>query len=1806
MESSDASDSMIPAVSEDSVDIYDGLDVGVCTTEEKSPVNSELKESLDLYEDIVAEEHLSRTSSYTDLKSRFQAAQNQIKGLRRRLEQMETQNTGLSKENICLKKNISALLRTARQEVMRKDAEIQKLTQWTERGYHNRQFRTKSLQNLNSSTILPISRPTLLPPPSPPPPFSSSQSREDHLSGHLCQSSRKERSSSTSSRSAKSSPHVKRDTKDTDKQSSLDKQRFRGREEKCSGQKLSEPTDKRPRDCSRPNKDSRSSEKESSHREDNATGRKYDSPKNQRSSYVKGQWQPARAKSSSQESLHRRRSSSINKRGGILDQRPDKSKMVTSDCDNVSPEYKKIKSNHKPERHSYLKDQKNSSSHQHVEASGNFHKETKKYRQKDYQRKDDRGHKGETKRRHNTSRNMSEASKKHDKWKPKDLNKGNVDLSASNRQERVHEVVKGLSDQTKMDEKNSVNENNPNRKLCFMETLNLTLSPNKKPLQPMDGSSNVLTSVENDIKNEQAEEDSQANMEDMCIIDELEIDPKYVTEQYPDNLKVLSPESVHKKVVDVKSVQEKDKILSDIAGSAVQTILSHSQSLDTSENQMTEHLIPKCTDYSSLKAKNSLKHNEDTIELVSNSHVTEPERLHVINKSHPSNMAGSISKHHRHSTLQNIQPRNVIDPTSGVKEHGVADLDEIPVPLKVSQNTSVEVAVSSHSEDSNVFEGKGEKASLCSSHLCEQDFCPPSTSITREKEKDCCGLQDGTKAVDFVSSTISLDSFPQEGVSLTEAIYVLTQVNVDASKSSIATNHPSSSTDCIGVSKVSSTTEEEPLPEKYSIPTVTPKKSFSASKIQGTNMKTSSSVPSLHDEDSMMCTLNNLKKIPDAISPLRSPVRITKQSLVYVQNKPGHVKSLQKDFLITSDPSSKKLDINKENKYPGSTCNHDTENLVNEVSDLPLSLSDTELEEGEILSESEETALSLPVPAAKRPKLTDPVRNKPSSPSVLKRKSGERPDALKETHETDSVSTHSPRSRFKTVCPAGSRDSFFTIEEVMETFKLVRSEIRKKYMKLHKTFPKKSFYGVMDNFEKSFLEFVDGADFGQLCCQVEELKSKLKKQISSVFIKVINNGIVKRIFEQQAVDLKQKLWDFVDVQVDYLFKDIHTILKNLCKTAKSPAKEKRSGEERKESQQTPANNLQKDPHSPSSSLNQINSCAVIPYKTGLGSRGKDIRMTCAEKDGNAILPLPNHQNAQTLVENLHCTNLPSTPEKNKITSLVVSQNCSMVDKTDFELLTEQQTSSLTYNLVRDSQMGEIFKCLLQGSDLLESSGITGDHTAWSLGTPRKDEERFLSITTPSIFTSPSKFDTPNKLIAAWSSISPRKIIPPRVKDQMPLNPALFDESCLLEVPSERVLLQTSQKSYSILAEDLAVSLTLPSPLKSDSHLSFLQPSSLSMQMSTPDSVISAHISEDALLDEEDATEQDIHLALDTDISSSSSSSSMITEIPATPFVFKFEVPMKALVMEKSNDHFIVKIRQANMNADISQTANENFSGTVTNQNQQCTGNVVSAKESEAASLSSGLPSENISNCDQEDICITLPKSITLLNHPPHKSQGSSTQQNPSKDCFTEECGKNLPCYLPTDNSQIRYSSTSHHYTVMDDNTKSQEHTKVSPSESSNRLKHATEIPVASQQSQAHVFDLERDDTGGSKFEKSFTIDTSASPKTVQKGHNKISKRKKPQEKMKSKRSRNEEEESQGESCSSKKNEFKSSLAALSPSRVSAKNVVKKKGEVVMAWTRDEDRTILVDLKTNGASRETFSALSEKLNKPSGQVNSQSP
>lgn len=820
---------------------------------------------------------------------------------------------------------------------------------------------------------------------------------------------------------------------------------------------------------------------------------------------------------------------------------------------------------------------------------------------------------------------------------------------------------------------------------------------------------------------------------------------------------------------------------------------------------------------------------------------------------------------------------------------------------------------------------------------------------------------------------------------------------------------------------------------------------------------------------------------------------------------------------------------------------------MNKGSSPPSTLSDTELEEGEILSESDETTTDSPGPAAKRTKLARPVKNKTSPRTVRNKTTLKRSAASKEANRAVGFTSQSPKSRFKTVCPAATKSSFSTVEEVMETFRLVRAEIRKKYMKLHKTFPRKSFYGVMVNFQESFLEFVEGAYLGRICPQPVDLKSKLKKLITSVFSKVSDNGIVKRIFEQQAVDLKMKLWDFVDDQVDYLFRDILSTLKNFCVKADAEAEKKGPSKIEHVSKQAPARGSkygQKEAQL-AAAPSQLKPCAAVPYRTGLGSRGKDIRIIPVDQEKKAESHPEGGSNTQPSLQTPMV--VPATPEKNH--SVVVPHSGSLLDKTDFELLTEQQASCLTFNLVRDTQMGEIFKCLLQGRDL-EASSITTDGSTWPLGTPRKDGECFISISTPSKFDSPAKFSsklvTPSKVIAAWSSISPHKTPSPRSRAQTPLNPALFDESCLLEVPLEN----RAQRSYSILAEDLAVSLTIPSPLKSDSHLSFLHPANVHA-MSTPESVISAHISEDALLDGEDATEQDIHLALDTDNSSCSSSNSKVSEVLATPFVFRPDQPMQALVMEKSNDHFIVKIRQATACVDGSDPA----TGESERPHEEVTTSQILPGRPVKATPSEVLPAENPlrSLPPTTDIGVVEGRGFMALQHSKVGSPSRICSPAPMKT--SEELKKSLSDPQdPADGSRnsvqtSEISPPQRRGSVKDSSAGSASHRRSSDTASKDKSPHHPAEAAGSGRCRAGTSDSERENERAPPGRR----DSS-----------KGSKRKLHREKSvhKCHKKRPESVQESASECQRNSHESKSS-----PSSLHAKNVIKKKGAVVMSWTR---------------------------------------
>ncbi|KAG7509502.1 CASP8-associated protein 2 [Solea senegalensis] len=1831
---------LIPVVNEDSVDIYDDLDVGFHKSAENSPPDSsQVKESMDLYEELVTEEQQSKEASYTELKSRLQAAQSQIKELHKRLEQMELQNTGLNTENYRLKKNISALLKTARQEVIRKDAEIQRLNQRSVKVPHYHQPYSNHQRDQSSSNWTkgsssnrppplppppPPPLPPSCPPPPPPPPPSSLPPPPPRVltsppKENSRQSSRTESSSSasqptgycTETQASKELSHChsrtssrggweitekqtgqvvsKSSSSSSNQHNDSDKQKSKHKDDKYPrSNKLYESTDKRPRTDSYLARDCHAPETHRSHKKEKDTGRKHDSRSCKSRSYsnVEGHHRSDRSKSPPPESLHTSSLSDDSKRR-TQEKKKDKTKLSQSDSDqspactfdSYTRDHRRVKTSEGRNRSADSKERKTVSSDQRAQR----HADSSKEREGERQRKEEKHHEDTTRRKHNKS---TPTKKSREKWRSKESDKEKVEVHSKERQEHKHKALNRSPKKQHDTEKSPNKENSPNRKLCFMETLNLTISPIKKPVLPIDASQDISAPEE-----------------------------------------VLSSEKTEGRCENAEVVQEKDKMVSGqvLEDNTVQTTSALSQIRDAAESQRKKNSQRP-------PEKNSRKPPQN-----SSGKTQECSSLEAREKDKPKAVEVTDSASETRGSSNGLQKGN---PENSTSQSAASDLNVLEPKAEhknPSMDSSEKRATTSVSKEHPVAEDVPRSQQSFATVLpqdCQQGVSP-SPSTTPIHSKGARHMDGAPKDTDAVSSTIT---------------------------------EPSSSTGCIGVSKVSSTTEEAALPEKSISFMFTPKKSFSPGKNCECIAEPSSSVPLLHDEDSMMRTLSNLKRIPDAISPLRSPIRPNKRSHSQIHGKPGHVKSLQKDFFSApADVNSKTLDVNKENKYPGSPANQDTHSTVDKGSDPLSSLSDTELEDGEILSESDEAAAASPAAANKRAKLVRPVRNKPSPKFALKRVSEERCVGSKETSEAGG-STRSPKSRFKTVCPAATKASFSTIEEIMETFKLVRSEIRKKYMKLHKTFPRKSFYGMMDNFQESYVEFVEGAHFGQMCTEAVELKSRLKKVITSVFSKVSNNGIVKRIFEQQAVDLKQKLWDFVDVQVDCMFKDIHVTLKTFCKPARTQPEEKRPSGNEKQVKQPPLIKPQvqkKEVKCSPSSMNPTKQCAVVPYRTGLGSRGKDIRIMHVENDCHNDPHSAEFLHKQTASNLPPPKTIPSIPEKNSTTSFVISQNGSLLDKTDFELLTEQQASSLTFNLVRDSQMGEIFKCLLQGSDLLENNSVTGDGTSWSIGTPRKDGERLISITTPSKFESPSKllspskFATPSKLITTWSSISPRKMSSPQSKGQVLLNPALFDESCLLELPSEnKAILQSSlasQRSYSILSEDLAVSLTIPSPLKSDSHLSFLQPTSMHI-MSTPDSVISAHISEDALLDGEDATEQDIHLALDTDNSSCGSSSGAVSAGHVTSFLFKPDMPMQALVMEKSNDHFILKIRQTAAPADVTLTADESLSRTLTEDDQQHRGGDSGTEESQAnadlcdkpenrRTSSCAAPSQN-SLCHSAEgsemrqaatgpeSCIAQDETSTPPKDPPHIKHDTSTirvseESQKSSESLKNQNGSHSGA-KSSDHISVQISQTTLGDGVASDENTSRTHRGKQKSRRKNRknisnasctdsqdmitfsksaVSDSSPVHTAagsfdthqvSQASPSRVSDSERHGKDTSES----NISPSSSPEKDQSECDRGRKRKRHRDESKPKRRRRTEPDSTEETVSHptrEDHESMSSPASLSPNSLSAKNVVRKKGEVVIAWTRDEDRMILVELKTKGASRETFSALSEKLHKPSSQI-----
>ncbi|CAB1342787.1 unnamed protein product, partial [Coregonus sp. 'balchen'] len=1601
----------------------------------------------------------------------------------------------------------------------------------------------------------------------------------------------------------------------------------------------------------------------------------------------------------------------------------------------------------------------------------------------------------------------------------KDQNMGNGKV----REQKTHEESEVLPPEAKVAEKSSKEENGPNRKLSFMETLNLTLSPVKIPRQPAEVKEQEEGTPPDEVPEDQSAEDSgQPDLGELLVLDKInssvvethEVLMNPVVQPSSEIPTPPEPESMESRHTEKESCQDAEKALSEatvakeqhkcqleVEDSTVQDGSEERPELSEAiegqrSNPTTPELIrkdcvsaPDCDIDSETPLKSRLEKCASeskigTSEDLTATGVTAATTTVTENCGNNSNTDTGLSANGftpKHSTVDSVViTDNCVHKSNS--ETPSALVCKSQAVETVTQDPPAAVCVGHPAVEGGP--GKQKSESLQLSPLVQpeglQQQLPVSVISNSSLEKDVTEeVQDVSK--DAVSSTIRMDV---EICITSEVITDVTEITVEYEKEKTVVEQ-SSPLSSIGVSKVSSTTTGEVASSEQHNGGLaeTLKKSLNSepsyTENEEENVEPSSSIPMAHDEDSMMLTLSSLKVIPHAISPLTSPVRpMRKSQQLPCHSKPAYVKSLHKELSsATEDSNSKKLEVNKENNTPGCSITFAAQRDVDGTS-VHSSSPEEEMEEGEIVSESEEE--ETPVTPSSPAKTVRPIRtvkNQPSPKSstrLSKKPAKENSLVSQRNFKLRSKTLTSPvrsptsnKTRYKTIQPPLPNAALSTVEEVMDMLAKIRYECRKKYMKLHSTFPKKTFCGAMDmSFFPSFTDFVDSVSFTKLCSQEDDLKVKLKNIIMSVLSKLLNNGIVNRIFDQEPLNMKSKLWEFVDVQLDFLFQEIQTALISVSKSSngsqsagaekrdgslsgngvpklpvkspklpvkspklpvkspklpvKSPKLPVKSPKLPVKSPKLPVKSPKLPVKSPKPSvatklkgqqgvtrtrtsapkrlqekltdcvetnMKRTRSRTVPPCKTGLGI-GKHIKMSFEEEDKESkpqtsdppVIQPPMQPPSQHVVEILP-SNSSSSAEKTATYVRRLSQNGSLHDKPDFEILTEQQASSLTFNLVTDSQMGEIFKCLLQGSDLLETSVSAGDNHGWPLGTPLKERERFLGVTTPSNVCTPSQVGTPSKLIATWSPISPIKFSSPNSKVQIPLNPTLLDEPCMLEMPSglpESIMTPQSSvfshRSYSILAEDLSGSLTIPSPLKSDNHLSFLHPAT-GEPMSAPDSVISAHFSEDALMDGEDATEQDSHLALDTDNSSCASSGGGRTrEAPVNPlFHFKPHLPMQAVVMEKSNDNFIVRIRHASTNLGVNST---NLGVNSTNLGVNSTNLGVNSTNLGVNSTNLGVNSTNLGvNSTNLGVNSTNPVFNSLSPGSINSTYPGNNSSNPvvnytrlginSSSLVVNSLSPDINSTNPVVNSTnlginssqgVNSSSPGSvnstypgnnatnpgnncNYTCV--NSTSPEvictNTGVNPTSAYINPRGA-EIPQTPPGEEKHGKDKDRppektpSKAPYSEASPPFYLSTSteiasalSSPcltiieDTPERDHSKGKTGKKrtmhhvetkakrakkeviPEKSMhKKKSSKSPKGKGTGSSKRERSKVTTSPQSTPSPNSLSAKNIIVKKGDVVVTWTRDEDRDILLALKMKGASPDTFSALSEKMNKTPAQ------
>uniref|UniRef100_F6W3F8 CASP8-associated protein 2 n=1 Tax=Xenopus tropicalis TaxID=8364 RepID=F6W3F8_XENTR len=943
------------------------------------------------------------------------------------------------------------------------------------------------------------------------------------------------------------------------------------------------------------------------------------------------------------------------------------------------------------------------------------------------------------------------------------------------------------------------------------------------------------------------------------------------------------------------------------------------------------------------------------------------------------------------------------------------------------------------------------------------------------------------------------------------------------------------------------------------------------------------------DDDSVMnIDLHFIRRVPKIISPLKSPMKpIEKLHRNDYTAKASVVRMLNKEFYYANGSTSAHLskELNKENFQPA---------LKNDPSSgkcSPIIISSDDMEEGEILSDVEEvTCVQAPhtTPSPKQSSVVQMNINEDSANFQREDTSLRKPNGMISPRKQSATKSKGkcksdlkihllkqPNKKERKINPDNCLEEIMktdqpsSVQDVLQMLRAIRKHIRKKYMKFKMQFTVRQYHKVIEVGTSYFITLVKKVNWTALCSLPSSLQKKLCKYIDNKMKKLKKNGIVDRIFEQHLLDMKKKLWNFVDDQLDSLFETLKIMLTKLCDKAELESindknriqnnisssvrirgsKIKKSRQEKHKSAPISDPNLKKDPLE-SQCKAQVSNIKDQNNKTG--------RNSVSKKDSPSREPVKRPVDVESV-------------PKSKI---LIEKNIkpALAGSCESQKL-KPDNSGLSFNLVSDDHMGDIFKNLLNDLEALEQTKTSGEQP-WVLKTPEKtnisSQKMSLNNENTPLKTSlqlPSSVSWPPHSPVQSSSFSTLEMV---------VNPDALDESCMLEIPftsSSGKSLDEKPKSYSsILMEDLAVSLTVPSPLKSDSHLSFLRLGAAPEYVS--EEVISAHYSDSALLEEEDVAEQDIHLTLDSD----NSNSSLENTSDTSSFQCLPSEPMQAVIMEKSNDHFIVKIRRA------ASTSSPNSEYPVTEN-------------------FSHLPPQS-TNADVKDLADHL-KNVNFEEHEPHGENSPHKIENnkavdlkllPQKDEHEITVSLFKPPKPLSPSKDSNFVSTS--YSNMDQlfhSVKGKKDCEKSNLSSEQVSKGSISCKEESFESIAQVNWNDKDQDR--KRKKGLKEEPLAKRRQVQ-CLNPETKEKNAKEHGKEKSDTLSKEKSQ------KKHKRSVSDGTLqlssspkdSSNCISAKNVIKKKGEVVVTWSRDEDRLILLNCQQLGADQKTFISLSSKMNK----------